>query len=711
MRSRARHGWTAQSSVRMVCTLFLCLNAKAIAQSDGPASPQIEGPPAPNESPSLLDETADEDSPPVKSFSLHARELSLDLEGSYQDRRVRSGGTRRTDSTQRNRDFRFDESVNLHLDGHLWDPRIIRWDASMRLGLAQEDSREEFNGVGRDDRDSGALVEYDLALDFLPDRPFSGHAYARRARDRIPRRFLPSLLEERSEAGAAAFWSDGIWNGQLSFDWSDIDRTGNSAEDDDEHLENTRLSLENKWEINDRHQLRVVYDHEREESEYTGSRGDFDTSRDQLRVEHDFAFGREGRHRLNTYFRYNDEKGDLARDELEAVTRLSLRHTDTFETAYRYSAYRVEQDAIEVTRHKGDFEATFKPNDRLRISFDTFALRETVDQDIETHEFGGGIDVSYRHPTAKGEFRGDFSFQADQSRTVGDAGDGVVLGEAHVLDSVRPAVLRQADVQRFTIRALNVARNRLYIEGRDYRVVNTGRLTSVYRILSGRIVEGEAVSFDYQYRIPAGSRIDTYRTDLRLEHAFTWGWTPYYALDLRRQDANGSTAVPAFEDNTERHRFGVRLDRKVWSGGVEYEIVHDTVEPYDAVHLDARIALLRQATHELDTSARFSVYDFDGDRARNVKWFEVDATDRYRFTPHLSSTLKAAYRWEDNSLDGLTEGVDLEGGLEYERGALHVELIVEYDALDIDDSRDRGYGVWLNIRRDLTHLVAKGSRQ
>lgn len=708
MRLRARQGWTALTGPWMVCTMLFGVRAGAVMQSDDDASP------APQVTP-LQSDTSDVDDPeetvPKDSFSLRAQELSLELEGSYQDRRVRSRGSSRTKITQRNRDWRFDESVSLRLDGHLWDPRLVRWNAFMQLGLAQEDSREEFNGVGRDDRDSGVLLEYDISLDLLPERPLSGQVYARQSRDRIPRRFLPSLLEERSEAGAAAYWTDGIWKGQLTFDWSDTDRTGNSAEDDDEHLENTRLSFENSWEFNDQHQLRVVFDHEREESEYVGSRGDFDTRRDQVRVDHDFAFGKEGRHRLNTYFRYNDEQGDLARDELEFVTRLALRHSDTFETAYRYSAYRVEQDAIEVTRHKGDFQATFRPSDRWRISFDAFALRESVDEDIETHEFGGGIDLSFREPTARGEFRGDFSFQADQSRTVGDAGNGVVRGEIQVLDSVRGSFLREADILRFSIRAVNADRNRLYIEGLDYRVVQTGRLTSIYRILSGRIAEGEPVSFDYQYRIPAGSRVDTYRTDLRLEHAFTWGWTPYYAMDLRRQDATGSRAVPVFTDNTERHRFGLRFDRKEWSSGAEFELVHDSVEPYDAFHVDARVALLRKVDHEIDASVRFSAYDFDGDRARRVNWFEVDATDRYRFTPHLFSTVKAAYRWEDNSLDGLTTGIDLEGGLEYQRGALRVELIMEYDALDIDDSRDRGYGIWLNIRRDLTHLMAARSKR
>lgn len=646
-------------------------------------------------------------------FDLRVQELSLELSGEYQERRVRTEGRGRGRgrSSQENRDARFDEAVRLRLDGFLVDPRVARWDAALTLGLTQEESREAFNGFSRDDRDSGLLLAYDLSLDLFPDRPLSGHVYARQSRDRIPRRFLPSLLEERSEAGAAAFWTQGIWRGQFSFDWSDVDRTGNRGKADDEHLENSRLSLENEWTFSDRHRLRVVLDHEREESDYQGSLTDFDTRREAIRVEHDYAFGREGKHRLSTYLRYSDEDGTYARDEWEAVSRLTLRHTERFETAYRISAYEARQEAVDLTRVQGDVQAIYRPNERWRVTGNAFALREHVDADIETQQFGGGGDVSYRQSTSRGELRGDFSVQADQWRTVGDTGGGAVLGERQVLDSVRAAYLREADVLPGTLRVFNAARTQLYVEGRDYLAARVGRRTSMYRILSGRIAEGEAVSVDYRYRVAAGSRVNTYRTDLRVEHAFTWGWTPYYALELRRQDADGSRAAPVFEDNTERQRFGVRLERSQWSGGGEYERVHDEVEPYEAFHVDARVALWRGARHDADASARASLYDFEGDQARRVTWFEVDAMDRYRLTPHLSGLVKAVYRWEDNSRDGRTEGVDLEGRVEYRRGALRVELILEYDALDIRGSRDRGYGVWLNIRRDLTHLVSTEGRR
>ncbi|MFN0043494.1 MAG: hypothetical protein ACKVSF_09825, partial [Alphaproteobacteria bacterium] len=380
------------------------------------------------------------------AFSFRASDLQLELDGSYQERRVRSHRDDRRDTTQRNRDWRFDETVSLRLDGHLVDPRVIRWDARLRFGLSQEEAREEYDGITRNDYDSGSLLEYDLNVDLFPDEPISGRVYALKGRDRLPRQFLPSLLEERSQAGAAAFWSSGNWSGELSLDWSDIDRTGNQYESDDEHLQNTRLTLDNQWEIGEQQSLRVVLDHEKEESDYEGTLTDYDTHRQDFRVEHELALGANGQHQLSSFFRYHNEKGDLARDEIDTGTKLTLRHNDQWQTAYRYWYYSVDQDSAETARNKGDIQAIFRPSDLWRFTFDAFALRETFDHDIEAHQFGGGFDANHSQPTEYGEFRGNFSFQADQRRTLDDAGKGVVLGEAHVLDTVRASILREHDV-------------------------------------------------------------------------------------------------------------------------------------------------------------------------------------------------------------------------------------------------------------------------
>jgi hypothetical protein len=49
--------------------------------------------------------------------------------------------------------------------------------------------------------------------------------------------------------------------------------------------------------------------------------------------------------------------------------------------------------------------------------------------------------------------------------------------------------------------------------------------------------------------------------------------------------------------------------------------------------------------------------------------------------------------------------VDIECGLQYTRGYLTVELTLEYDLLSIVENRDSGFGLYLNVQRNLTHLL------
>lgn len=642
---------------------------------------------------------------------LSMSEMFLDLSVVAERQRVRSAGGSAFDSVQRNRDVRVEEAWSLRLGGDLVDPRFVQWDASLRLGLVQKDSRERTTYLDRSDYDSGVLLDYDVSLDFLQGKPFSANVYARHARDRVPRRFLSSLIEERREAGVSAFANLGAWTTEVGVDWSDVDRTGNRDRQDDEQLATTRVFVDNRWEISDRHDLRIAYDHERVENRYQGSEFEFNTTRDQLRLEHGLAFGPAARNRFDTYLRWNNEDGDIPRDEFEFVPRLTLRHTDRFQTAYRYSYDRIEQNAIEQDRHKADLEAIFKPSERWRVSADVFALREMVEHDAETHEFGGIVQGWHRRPSPWGHLTIDASVSGDQSRTLGSAESRFIRGESHVLDSARPTFLRQADILHATVRAFGLDRSRAFVEGRDYVVVRVGRLTAAYRLLTGRIVDGEAVLFDYRYRVPVGSSIETYRSDVRLDHEFTFGVTPYYAFEDRRQNAEGSRGRPAFADDSERHRVGVRYQRGGGSVNAEFERFDDSVEPYRAYRLDGQTTLARSSVHTMDAMFNVSHYDFlSHDSARRVEWVDLSLMNTLEFDAYWSATLKSAYRWEFNSRDGETDGVDLECGVQYRRGRLEVELTAEYNLLKIREDRDEGFGVWVHVRRDLSHLLADVTR-
>ncbi len=646
------------------------------------------------------------DSP--KLFGFNINDLYLGMETEYEKRRVRSSGSRATEYLHENRDFRLHELLGISLAGHVYDPNLVDYRAMLEFGFSQTRFKEQVNGISQEESDNdGFLHEYDVSIDILKTKPVSFNIYARRSDDRLPRRFLPSLHEISTEIGVSSLILAGPTTTEIGLSWSDVTRRGNRDRLDNEELEVSRFFLDHTWTISPDQKLKVQYDHDREESNYQGSRYNYDTRRDELRVNHELAFGSAGQHRLDTLLRCNNEDGDLARDEFEFLPRLTLTHNDKLRTVYRYNLYRIKQDMLDITQHKFDVEALYRPREDLRITLDTFGLYESADDDVDTVEYGGGFDVNYNRPTSTGELTINLASAFERTEVHGDAGRRYVRSEGHALGGARPVYLRERGIVPASILAHDERRTRYYVAGVDYVAVEVGKRVWVDRIATGRIEENEVVYFDYQYIIPAHASVNTFRNALSIEHAFSFGLTPYYTLESRCEEVEASRATAWEPYDSHRHRLGARFDRDRWSTGIEYELFDDSIEPYDAGHLTGRAALMRSPNHSLDLTGELSRYWFEGgwDR-RRVWWLDIDIKDHFRINQMLSLKNGLGYRWEDDTADGTTHGVDLECGMQYVRGALTIELTLEYDLLSIAENRDSGFGVFLNVRRNLTHLLS-----
>lgn len=649
------------------------------------------------------------DAPRQGAFDLRFDEMYVGIEAEYEQRRVRSARKDRRDAEHRNRDFLIIENFGLRFSGDAISPEVLSFQGGVELGLTQSrfyEQNTQLITIDRSESDSGLLLEYDFSMQAFQNKPISINAYARRVDDRIPRRFLPSLDETRTEAGVAALLNKGPFQLEFGYAYEDVNREGNRREIDDERYRDSRFYADARWDIADNHQLKLSFDHEREHVTYQGSAYEYTTNRDEFRLDHNLQFGEDNRHRLDTFFRYSNEEGDLARDEIQFTPRLLLQHTDRFQTAYRYGYYRLDQGEVRVDQHKFDLEAIYRPIDDLSITLDGYGLYERVDQGVETYEWGAGINLDYQRETPVGELLANAAFSFDRARTVGDAGSRVVRDEAHRLTDVRPVFLSELGAQLTSVVAHNQARTRYFTPGIDYLITIVGGRAMITRVRTGRIDPDEIVYFDYAYYTSAQATVDTYRVDVLLEHRFQFGLTPYYAFEGRFQNAEGSRGTPVYRDNTDRHRMGVRYQKDRFSLGTEYEIFDDTIEPYDAMHFTGQVAIFREPDHALDFNAELSRYFFEGGfDDRNVTWIDLYLTDRLQLTREFSMITTTRYHWEDDSVDGETNGVDLEWGLRFARGYLSVDLTLEYDLLSIIDDREDGFGVYLQVRRDLSHLL------
>ena len=152
----------------------------------------------------------------------------------------------------------------------------------------------------------------------------------------------------------------------------------------------------------------------------------------------------------------------------------------------------------------------------------------------------------------------------------------------------------------------------------------------------------------------------------------------------------------------------MRYEAERFTLGVEYEIFDDTIDPYDAFHVNGLLHVLREPDHTIDASTRVSRMLFEGGiDDRNVTLIDVTLDHRWRLSESLSTLERLAYRHENGSIGGTTQGWDVSAGFEYVRGDLSAELTFEYDRLDLPGSEEDDYGVYLRVRRDLGDLLIR----
>ncbi len=267
-----------------------------------------------------------------------------------------------------------------------------------------------------------------------------------------------------------------------------------------------------------------------------------------------------------------------------------------------------------------------------------------------------------------------------------------------------PAYLAQRNVQRFTIIVRDPVGIRLFLEGRDYLVLRTRDCTALQRMPTGFIADRQTVLVSYTYEVSDNFQINRDRIDLRVQEDLKFGLTPYYALSWQDEQIDPQRYLTYGDRNINRNRLGAIYRRPRWSIGPEYEFNDDSVDPYQALHLNGDVILLQNERQQLNARSSGSYFRFEGLdelEARYSSLLDMGLTHRYILAPRMEVSSSALFRFENDSLFGETQGVDLTSSVTYHIGQLTFSIEAEYDMLDLPASTDNSLGIWLKVRREI----------
>lgn len=722
-RTRAwRRGMSALGRLAMCLTLVGGPRA-ARAQDRGaaqeptskPVAGEPVGPPdnlAPG--PDLPPPPAPASTGPRSGQPFHFDELTLDLgfDANWRRRQTNSSDVRPGYRYRQTDEYRrFEETVGVRAAGDIIDEKVMRYQFNFRTGLSQESNNESRPGVDTRNSPYGDITQYDARVTLFPAGKITANAFASNLDSRVTRPFLPSLNRQTERYGTELSFNDRILPMRLSYEHEYEELSSFSRpHTDDERRGDDRLRYEATYQQSDAHQLRLEYEYDDRHERYSGTRQEFDTSRNYLNLTDTLLFGADRKSRLDTVVRHQDEAGELGRDVTEFAPQLRLQHTESLSTTYRGQYLAESYDQIDTKTYRGDFGVNHRLGDWLDSGLNLYGLTEQADQGSDLQEFGGGATASVQKENSLGRFTGNISYTHAWQRVSDPGDDGVVLSEAVTFRDPLQVVLNHTGIRRFSILVTDVTRTRVYLPGRDYTVAQVGRYTGLQRVRNGQIVDGQTVLVSYVYRVGEGRESNRDRVDMRVQQAFKNGWTPYYALSMQDERVDRTRFLVYEPRDVNRHRLGVDYRQPKWTVGSELEYNDDSVDPYKAVHVRGDATLYERAPHSLTTRGNYSFYHFEGADeldAHDTSLFDVGLNYRFTLTNNVSASAAAAYRFEDDTINGITHGVDLSASLEWKIGFFSALFEVEYDQLKLPGSDDGSFAAWIKLRRDIPVITRR----
>lgn len=650
-------------------------------------------------------------------LSIEELTINLGFEAEAERRTVRTDslGFGRPRFAQENRRYRFEETIGFESQGNLFDERVLQYDLMLRLGLSQERFVETRPGQNLSTSPDGTILEYDLSFQLFPAGKITSTAYASQLDDRVPRPFLPSLDRRRERYGVSLFYNDPKLPMELSLDhlFDDISSSRSQFLLDDEERGEDRVRYEATWQPTEYHALHLNYEYERRSEQFSGTTARFDTNRHYLALDHVLQFGPDHRSRLDTLLRVEEESGDLARDVFEFAPQLRLQHSDNLFTTYRAQYLEESYFDLETRTIRGDWGITHELNDRLISSFNFYGLHQESNENVDLFEWGGIADFSFNKENRLGLFTADLSYLHSETNTSSGRRDGLVFSESVTFQDPLPVFLARRQINLATIIVTDQRRLQVFLPGVDYLIVQTGDVTVLQRVPTGRILDRQTVFVTYTYQSFENFDVRRDRIDLRLRQRFKKDLEAYYALSLQYEDLDNRQFLTFRERDINRHRIGLTYRKPRWSAGLEFEFNDDSIDPFQAMHLNGDVVIVQNARHQLDGRTTLSAFRFDGQdflEPRDTTLFDLGLSYRYLLGNNLESNTTARYRFQHDSLFGDTNGLDITTALVYRIGLFSLRLEGEYDMLDLPSSTDNSLGVWLRLQRDIPVIQRQARR-
>jgi len=616
-----------------------------------------------------------------------------ELEGVVEYRNDEQG----TDANRRESETQvFEERVRVRTKGDVYHPDFMNYNVAVGVGLAQQ--RIESDDVSGWDEDT--LNDYNLFAQFLRAKPLSGTVDASKSEDLIARQFLGSLRTERESEGGSLFLRSADWPMTLQYSNNETNQDGlNPVASDFFRREDERLRYSVHHNFSDTSHARFNFDRTDSVQESIGAL--VDTETDTYTLSHDYGFGDDKQHRLDSFLNFVDQEGSFEYENLRWQERLRLQHTPSLLTKYDVRLTDLQRETLSSEEIRGQAGVEHRLYESLVTTLDGFVSTTDLDEQGTLDQQGGILGLNYHKQNPWGMLLSSYSGSYTTTEQSGGGSTGVVIDESHTATDIFPVQLNRTNINVPSIRVKDTDGS-LFQEGDDYTITEQdGRVwlnLTTLGAIPPNITDGQEIFVDYDFFIEPEREEDTLRHHFNIRQRFGNGMSLYYAHRRQDQDVS-STIVDITPDRYTVNTIAADYMHKGLFLLAEYSDEDSTQVPSTSTKLAGQYRWLLGPATSASVGISNQWLEFGAPDARDVQLLKGDAKLFSRLTNTYTVSAGVDYRDEDDTRFGVTRGFQFETELQYRYRQVSAKLGAELSFLSRRDDEINSAFLYLQVQR------------
>ncbi len=589
-------------------------------------------------------------------------------------------------------EHQFQERAGLSAAGSVYTPNFLRYELTGVGGLVENWTESSTESV----YDTGTLDEFDTSLHLFPRRFHPTSLYFSRVQEIQPQVFFSKFESTTTTLRGEqqinlANGSFRLFGGRREIDQTSVGTAFEQAPFLDVREDSAGASGD--WRLGPHQTVSGSYNvTEVKESEEKNS-----FTANAFEGNHALSLGPADQHQLRSRVEANIQEGSLDQRLLRVDELFTSEITERLRGDAGLDYEKNDTNLVKIEQVQGRAGLSHRLFESLTTSIAARGGRLTTDGVSTTDTMGATVGLNYQKKDPLGVFRLGYGNSLERRFVTNDQGGAV--DEPHRFPDVPPEETRllHAQIDPASIVITDPSGLIFYAEGIDYTLSqDLGGFTIIARVFTGRIPVGGEILVDYTFEVGADYTLDSMIQNLRIEHEFLGGLTPYFAFLHQDQNVVDEDRPGAILPVRERGLIGgLEWRRRTFTVGGEYENRESTILPFDAVRLRGQVSQNVGEFNQVIGNAT-QAWLFYQEPARDVSIAQGNVRWQSTITRSLRFFLDGAVHYDKDSLQGESYGYTVGGGVEYKWRKFLMRLRTSHrETHGTSDFREEEVGIFI----------------